>query len=189
MELFLFAGISRRWGDWGHIRNEKKAELLSAPTLAHHTLQSMQTALTRTCGKTRGNRQKETHLQTHTPVLSLRSGGSQQESQSVRLFSPPPQLLFFQAAMSGWPCHLFSMLWNTELPLASGLPQGGKNVWWSFTKKMEKQEEKVSRSESGCGSGSHLGPVSCLVTHVLILRSAILCASVWPSSESSKWAL
>lgn len=30
-------------------------------------------------------------------------------------------LLFFQAAISARPCHLFSMLWNTALPLAAGV--------------------------------------------------------------------
>lgn len=91
MQLFLFAEISRRWGDWGHIRNEKKAELLSAPHLAHHTLQSMQTVLTRTCGKTQGNRQKETHLQTHPRSLSVL--GDLNKSLRAWDFSPPPSFL------------------------------------------------------------------------------------------------
>lgn len=140
MQLFLFAEISR-WGEEiGGILEMKKAELLSAPTLAHHTLQSVQTALTRTCGKTWGNRQKETHLQTHTPALSLCSGGSQQESQSVRLFFPPQFLSSRQPCLAGLAicspcCGTQSCLWLQDFHKVAGTSGG-------VLQKNEKQEEK-----------------------------------------------
>lgn len=40
-------------------------------------------------------------------------------------------------------CHLFSVLWNTELPLAAGLPQGGKNCLLESLKKKKKGKWKI----------------------------------------------
>lgn len=74
---------------------KKHSYLLSAPTMAHHTLRSMHTTLTRTCRKTR--QQAKTHTCRRTlpcsRSLSLCSAGSQQQSQSVRFFYPPTSFL------------------------------------------------------------------------------------------------
>lgn len=137
---------------------------LSAPPLAHHSPRRMQAALTRTWRKTRDNRQKHTPADTTlAPSLALCSARSQHESQCVRFSFPPTS------------CHLFSVLWSTELPLAAGLPQGGKNCLLESLKKKkrEKENEKLWRTESGCCLDSHLGPLSCLVTPVFILNSCV----------------
>lgn len=104
---------------------------------------------------------KNTHPQTHTPLSGISTWVSVRET----LLSP--QLLYFQAAMSARPCHLFCMLGNTELPLAAGLPQGGKNCLLAFIK----QERKTRKNWAVKLLFRHLGWLSCLVTHALILKS------------------
>lgn len=181
MELFLFTEISRRWGYWGHIRNGKKKQsyLRSAPTLVHHTLQSMQTALTRTCGKTRG---KKKHLQTHTPALSLCSVGSQQEPLSLRLFFPP----FFSSFLPGSHVCLAlpSVLHAVEHRAASGCRTSTRwqECLVEFCKKW-KTWGKVSRSESGCGFESS-GTVKLFSDSCFDFE---ICDFVCPSFESGKW--
>lgn len=168
-ELFIFAETSPRWGYWEHIRNREKKHsyLLSAPTLAHHTLRSMQTALTRTCRKTQVNRQKHTLADAHS--RSLRSVGSQKESQSVRLFFPPTSFLPGSHVCLALPSVLHAVeqtcLWLQDFHKVESMSSGVLQKW--------KTRAKVSRSESGFGFNSHLGPLSCLVTHVLILKSVI----------------
>lgn len=91
--------------------------------LPHHTHQSMQTALTRTRREAQINGHKYTLSDTHTPSIALIGTvccvlPDLSMSLSASLFF---SLLFFQAAISARPCHLFSMLWNTVLPLAAGV--------------------------------------------------------------------
>lgn len=163
------------------IEKKKHSYLLSAPTLARHTLRSMQTALTRTCRKTQVNRQKHTLADAHS--RSLRSVGSQQESQSVRLFFPPTSFLPGSHVCLALPSVLHAVeqtcLWLQNFHKVESMSSGVLQKW--------KTRGKVSRSESGFGFNSHLGPLSCLVTHVLILKSVILCVSVCSSFETNKW--
>lgn len=122
------------WWVLFHVPVVHEASMLEmeAP-LAHHSLRRMQAALTRTWRKTRDNRQKHTPADTTlAPSLALCSARSQHESQCVRFSFPPTS------------CHLFSVLRNTELPLAAGLPQGGKNcLLESFKKKKRNGKRKI----------------------------------------------
>lgn len=92
-----------------------------------------------------------THKLRHTLPLSLSSGlcvpcsaGSQCEPQCASLFFFPS--FFFQAAISARPRHLFSMLWNTALPLAAGV-----FTWWQKLSIGVKKESTQDRSDSGHG--------------------------------------
>jgi len=91
---------------------------------------------------------------THTDtLLSLSLGlavscsaGSQCESWCASFFFPA---FFLQAAISSWPCHLFSMLWNTALPLAAGV----LTRWQKLSIEVKKNFFKNLEGGGDCDSG------------------------------------
>lgn len=116
-----------------------------------------------------------THKLRHTLPLSLSSGlcvpcsaGSQCEPQCVSLFFSP--LFFFQAAISARPRHLFSMLWNTALPLAAGV-----FTWWQKLSIGVKKESTQDRSDSGHGLDCLSRRLSHPVSHFPIFPGASVC--------------
>lgn len=170
MELFLLAETSTRWGYWEHNRNGGKK--ITAICFLHLLW------LITDCGACKqlwqehveGHKAtgKNTHLQTHTPALSLSMfcGISTRVSErwiflSPRSFSSKQPCLPGLAICSPC-CGTQSCLWLQDFHKVATMSSGVSQKW--------KTRGKVSRSESGFGFDSHLGPLSCLVSHFLIFE-------------------
>ena len=173
----LKAGKSTAPPDWPHCRDQCVCLCGARPNLVcliTHTRACKQ--LWQVHAETQLTRDKHTQAQTHTPPIALIGTVcavfcriSVWASVCESLFFPS-FFFFFQAAISARPCHLFSMLWNTALPLAAGVL-----TWWQKLSIGVKKESTQDRSDSGYGLGCLSRRLSHPVSHFPIFLGASVC--------------
>lgn len=136
-DMILVSETSPKWGYW------ELSYLLSAHSLAQHTLWNIQRALTRTCRKNT-KQQAKTHLPTHTLALFLFCGTSTRVSERETFLSPTSFLLGSHVCLA-----LPSVLHAAEHKAASGgrASTRWQECHWSFTKikNKRKSDQKLVR--------------------------------------------